>query len=249
MMVSRYYSMANGVRPSSACHRKTWAGTMLAVGALLAPAALTQAEDIDFLIDSGRVVPTEDFAIKVSVLGAAITSGGDDLPVTLEVNINGESYQPFGPHNDPNEGNVNDHSPVRHFIVQDVFDPETTIDVTGTSWRFDGNVHLQRNSHEQSSSVIVLRDGDPVPDISGFDDQTDAVEFVQQYIDPTSNTMSLDINQSIYLFEIGTTKLYSSAADFQDLVVLVTLGKTPEDLENEDNPPDDENVFADASFD
>ena len=91
---------------------------------------------------------------------------------------------------------------------------------------------------------MVLRNGDPVPDIDGFDGQAGAVEFIQQYIDPTSHTMSLHVNQSIYLFEIGTTNLDSSAADFQDLVVLITLGKTPEDLEDEDDT-----TFADASFD
>jgi len=158
----------------------------------------------------------------------------------VQVRINDQVLEPFGPHNDPDLGDVNDHSPPKHFIVQDVFGPDTTIDVTGTSW-YHGHVYLSRNSFDQSPSVKVLRDGDPVPNIAGFDGQAGAVEFVQQYIDPDTNTMTMDVNQSIYLFELGTTNLSSSAADFQDLVVLVTLGKTPQELEEGD--------LADASYD
>ena len=214
----------------------------LCLGALLVPAPMAVAGDaIDFEISDGRVVPTEDFAVKVSVLGAAITSSGVDMPVTVLVNIGGESYEPFGDHEDPDGGNVNDDSPARHFIVQETFDPESGIDVTGTSYRTSGSMYLQRNSHEESPSVKVLRDGDPVPDIAGYEEQTDAVDFVRDYIDEETNTMTMDENQSIYLFELGTTRLTSSAADFQDLVVLVTLGTSPEALEEGD--------LADASYD
>jgi hypothetical protein len=212
------------------------------LGAVLMPTAGAQASDnIDFTINEGRVVPSEDFAVKVTVLGAAITSSGVDMPVTVRVNIGGESYEPFGAANDIGEGDVNDGENPRHFIVQEVFDPEAGIDVTGTSWRTSGSLYLQRNSHEESPSVKVLRDGDPVPDIVGFEDQADAVHFIQNYIDPETNTMLLDENQSIYLFELGTTRLSSSAADFQDLVVLVTLGTSPEALAEGD--------LSDAAYD
>jgi hypothetical protein len=241
MISSRNMSVNNGVGPSPT-RRHKWAA-FLCLGVVLAPAAWVQAEDIDFEISSGRVVPTEDFAVKFSVLGAAITSSGTDMPVTVQFKISGDPVEPFGAHNNPWQGNVNDHEPPRHYIVQHVFNPETVIDVTGTSWWTNGSKYLERNSHEQSPSVKVLRNGDPIPDIEGMGDQADAVEFIQDYIDPASGTMTMDVNQSIYLFELGTTRLTSSAADFQDLVVLVTLGKTPEDLE------DDNTSFADASYD
>ncbi len=215
---------------------------LLCMGVVLAPASLAQADDaIDFTISEGRVVPTQDFAVKVSVLGAAITSRGVDMPVTVRINIAGTSYEPFGAAGDPSSGNVNDHSPPRHFIVQDTFDPASGIDVTGTSWWTSGRMYLQRNSNEHSPSVKVLRDGDPVPNIDGFDGQAGAVDFVRDYIDENTNTMTMDVNQSIYLFELGTTRLSSSAADFQDLVVLVTLGTSPAALEEGD--------LADASYD
>ncbi len=211
------------------------------LGALCLPGTAQGGDAIDFEISEGRVIPSQDFAVKVSVLGAAITSSGVDMPVTVKVNINGTSYEPFGDADDPFAGNVNDHSPPRHFIVREMFEPDSTIDVTGTSWRTSGSLYLRRNSHDQSPSVKVLRNGDPVPDIAGFENQADAVEFIRDYIDPETNTMMLDENQSIYLFELGTTRLSSLAADFQDLVVLVTLGESPEALEQGD--------LADAAYD
>ncbi len=212
------------------------------LGAVLAPAGTAWAgETIDFTISDGRVVPSEDFAVKVSVLGAAITSSGVDMPVTVKINIDGQSFEPFGDADDPTAGDVNDHSPARHFVVQETFGSDSTIDVTGTSWRTSGSLYLQRNSHEESPSVKVLRDGDAVPDISGFENQADAVAFVRDYIDTDTNTMTMDENQSIYLFELGTTRLSSTAADFQDLVVLITLGESPEALE--------EGELADAAYD
>lgn len=215
---------------------------LVCMGAVLAPAGWTAAQTpIDFNIDSGRVVPTEDFAVKVTVLGSAITSGGVDIPVTVQIQINGQFFEPFGPHNQPLDGDVNDGMNPRHFIIQEVFNPSNRITVTGSSWRMKNNtdgtenndyqLHLRRNSFAQAPYVKVLRDGDPVPDITGFENQADAVHFVQNYIDPDTNTMNLGANQSIYLYEIGTANLDSAAADFQDLVVLITLGKTPEELE------------------
>ncbi|MEZ6192618.1 MAG: hypothetical protein R3C45_15195 [Phycisphaerales bacterium] len=58
--------------------------------------------------------------------------------------------------------------------------------------------------------------------------------------------MTMDENQSIYLFELGTTRLTRAAADFQDLVVLVTLGESPQALAEE---AEDGNDLADAAYD
>ncbi len=201
----------------------------IASSTILAGSAVAQTS-IDFEISEGRVVPTEAFAAKVSVLGAAITSGGQDMPVTVRFHIGDQVIEPFGNYDNPDVGDVNDHRGPRHFIIEEVFDASEQIEVTATSWRTNGDRYLQRNSHDESPSVKVLRDGDPVPDITGFDGQADAVHFVQKYIDPDTNTMYLDENQVIYLFELGTTRLSSSAADFQDVVVLVTLGESPEAL-------------------
>ncbi len=91
-------------------------------------------------------------------------------------------------------------------------------------------MHIEANSAAQSKQVKVLRHGDAVPKIKGMGNQADALYFIKPYIDFKTNTITLDQNQAIYLFEIGTTNVTSSAADFQDLVVLVTFGKTKRDF-------------------
>jgi len=78
-----------------------------------------------------------------------------------------------------------------------------------------------RWSNETDGWVYVLRDGDTPPNIQGFGDQESAEDFVSPYLDESGN-ISLDENQAIYLFELGNSQT-GSAADFQDVVVLVSL--------------------------
>ena len=110
----------------------------------------------------------------------------------------------------------------------------TAVSVVGRSWKkisssYSGNSNshweqeLQFDSASGSPNVLVLRDGDAVPAIEPFQNQSSIVSFLQGYIDDATDTVVLADNQAILLFELGTTDLSSSRADFQDLVVLVTL--------------------------
>jgi hypothetical protein len=78
-----------------------------------------------------------------------------------------------------------------------------------------------RWSNESNGWVYVLRDGDQPPNIAGFGDQDSASSYVGPYLDDDGN-ISLSDNEAIYLFELGNSQTGSSA-DFQDVVVLVTL--------------------------
>lgn len=188
---------------------------------------------IDFTVSADKVIPSEEFALKVSVLGAAIEQNGTPFPVTLSIRIGEETYQPFGPLNNPQTGNVNNNKPARHFTLQEIFDRNAPITVTGVAWQpGSGRIYKQRTTQELSSYVHVLRNGDPVPVMPGYENQSAAAEFVRDYIDADTQTIALHRNQVIYLFELGTDDLGAAAADFQDLVVLVTLGKSPEELAN-----------------
>lgn len=208
----------------------------LATG-LAAPSSAAEPEKIDFDINAGKITPTEDFMIMVSVLGSAITSGGNDIPVTVQLKIGETTVDPWGDFTDEDAADVNDpYAPTRNYIVNELFevdedsDPaDTAVTVTSRSW-LNGEVHIEANSHEQSQQVKVLRDGDDVPSIDGLDDQADVLEFIRPYIDFDTNKISIDENQAIYLFEVGTTDMSKSSADFQDLVVLVTFGKTKRDF-------------------
>jgi len=87
--------------------------------------------------------------------------------------------------------------------------------------------HLSAKSGENSPYVLVLRDGDSVPNIPGFQNQTNLATFVAPFVNVATQKVVLQENQAIYLFELGTTNLNSASADFQDLVIMVTLANDP----------------------
>ncbi len=192
---------------------------------------------IEFQIDNGRVQPTSEFAAKVSVLGASIGSGGSSQwPVATWIDIGDERFYPFGRAN-PQQGNVNDDAGVRHVVIDQMFDEED-IHVSAVSWRpYYGRWRSLgvRSTDSNTPMVKVLRDGDPVPAIRAWDNQANVEIFIQQYIDGDTQTVDIDANQVIYLFELFATSPTSTYADYQDLVVLVTLGHSPAELEAADH--------------
>ncbi len=207
-------------------------------------------EEVDFDIQGGGVVPGETFAAKVSVLGAAISySGQYNMMVTTRIKVGTTTIDPFGSYDLAVTANLNDNKNPREYILPNTYDPGTPITVQGKSWvkkssSYNGKsnnhwkAHMTVNSDAGTTYVKVLRNGDPVPSIPGYMGQTSLETFVRDYVDPDTNRMVLDENQAIYLFELGTTTLSSPAADFQDLVVLVTLAKRTEDLEESDDDDD-----------
>ena len=59
-----------------------------------------------------------------------------------------------------------------------------------------------------------------IPNVQGFNNQSEINDYVRNYV--SAGKISLASNQVIFLFELGTTDLNSPAADFQDLVLLVS---------------------------
>jgi hypothetical protein len=103
---------------------------------------------------------------------------------------------------------------------------------TGNS-EADWKVYLAEESWAGTDRVIVLRGGDPVPSVPGFEDQASVADFVDDYVDTSTTpcTMKLGDNQVIYLFEIGTRPVGHPYCDYQDVVVLVTLADTMVELD------------------
>ncbi|MFG0256762.1 MAG: fibro-slime domain-containing protein [Phycisphaerales bacterium JB043] len=191
-----------------------------------------------FTITDAMITPDVAYAAHVTVLGAAIQASGYDMPVTACLDIDGMTVEPFGAFDMAVAGNLNIGGGPMDFPVAVMMPAGTPLSIDGRSWikkgsEYSGNSenhweqYMNVNSSSGSNQVIVLRDGDPVPAKDGFKDQLSAQVFVQDYIDFDTQTMKLETNQAIYLFELGTTSTTSSAADFQDLVVLVSLADDP----------------------
>ncbi len=215
----------------------------------------TEEDDVEFDVINDEVVPKEDFAVKVTVLGAAITAGGAyDVPVTTMVKIGDDESETFGPMDNAVSGNINDDNNPRKHVFPSIYPAGTPISVAGQSWikKFSWvagnsanhwNSYITVTSTSHADNLIVLRHGDPVPKLDPFLDQDAILDFIIDYVDQDTDTIVLDENQAIFFYELGTTNLASDSADFQDLVVLVTLAKDPTDLENEDDD-DDANAGA-----
>lgn len=80
---------------------------------------------------------------------------------------------------------------------------------------------LTVNTSTSPSNLTVLTNGDAVPNIHGFQGQDSIEDFVKDYIE--NGSLNLKENEAIYIFELGNKILKTNGADFQDLVLLVSL--------------------------
>jgi hypothetical protein len=213
----------------------TYAGQARHYGTLLLRhVASLPDEIIDFEIIDDEIVPQECFEAGVTILGSAISAGGAyDLMVTTQFSIGEDAFEPWGDFDQAVTGNVNDEANPRTYMATEVYPAGTAIVVLGQSWdkndpddsgtsNSDWESYMDLSSSSGDSPQLkVLRDGDPVPQIDGFLDQQNIEQYVGAYVQ--DGYIALEPNQAIYLFELGTTDLDSDAADFQDLVALVTL--------------------------
>ncbi len=182
-----------------------------------------EEEDL-FEIAGGEVSMNTDVDTTFLVLGCAIKYGSSDCYVTSQVVIDGHNTRPFGNYNNPRNGNINDGN--THSYNAGVIEAGKQISVDATSWLPNRRKYMEVTSSPASQQVLVLKNGDAIPEISGMDDQADLESYISDYIDMSTRTIALEDNQVIFLFELGTTNMQSSAADFQDMVMLVTM--TPE---------------------
>jgi hypothetical protein len=209
--------------------------------------------NVTFHIEGGRVIPDEQFAVKFTVVGADITSNGYKMPVTVQLQVGSTVIDPWGDDTKPLEGNVNDDRNPRKLVVQALQPAGTPISIKATSWvknqahlsgESDGHwkVNLSKDSATGTAHIKVLRNGSSVPSVAALTDASRIRDFLQDYINTSTDKVVLDENQAIFLFELGTTDL--NYADYDDLAVLVTLS---EDVLSLLNDADDDDVYTGPS--
>jgi FlaG/FlaF family flagellin (archaellin) len=191
------------------------------------------SEFVEFDIEGGAVIPKDSFISGFEVLGAAIQSGETHLMVTTRIKIGSDTFDPWGAYDQPVTSNVN--TDVNGSNLTFFWEPpssypaDTPITISGKSWNNQYSVSREVNSESGSPLVKVLRNGDEVPDITGFMDQDSIADFVKDYVG--DDKIVLEENEAIFLFELGVDEAnlfdwngdYVDAADFQDLVILVSV--------------------------
>ena len=200
-----------------------------AASALPSPSTPHVLKPIAFEIRSNRVIPQEAFAARVQILGTAIADHAGAMPVTTRLTIAGQRITPWGAFNAP-AGNVNLPGKRPSFIVPGHHPAGSEVTIAARSWRSQQNaVKVYADSALPLNQVHVLRDGDPLPAVESFADPASLPPYLSKHI--KDNHLSLHANQAIYLYELSTLDLSSPDTDFQDLVVLVTLGENVQELE------------------
>ncbi len=165
-----------------------------------------------FTVSGGEVILSVDGTPTFTVLGCSLSQGNNSCPVTSAIVIDGATNTPFGSPTDPNAGNINDGN--THSFSPGELTADTEMSATAWAYRPNGQLTMQQSSTPGNQNVLVLVDGDSVAAGS-------AESHLSGYFN--GGTVSLEDNQVLFLFELGTTNLGSSEADFQDLAILLTV--------------------------
>ena len=214
--------------------------TNYAVYAVVKPneAGVSQEPQVEFAVDRGEVIPVEDFKVQFKVIGASIANSDYHLPVTARFRVGNKTIEPWGNFNKAVTANLNDGNNPRLYIGTTNYSSGTGISVMAQSWhkrrsKDSGDkdshwlVSMSKDSRTNTPNILLLRDGDPVPDVAGFRDSNSMAEFVRGYVE--DGRISIGKNDVLCLFELGTTNLNSSEADFQDLGILISLREASSD--------------------
>lgn len=169
-----------------------------------------------FEIIDNVVVVDAGYQVDLKAIGAAIQcgTGGPEVNVKARLGIDG-AYEQLWDYIDIDGEETYTKTNVKN-------DSEYVIEAT--AYLSSCSNFTQTYNSTDSVQVKVLKNGDSVPATSGFDQQLSAAQFLEAYVQDGKVYLSSD--QVIFLFELGTSgSSNNSAADFQDLVILMTITK------------------------
>lgn len=193
---------------------------MVKLGTVAAPIEEEEEEEASpaggatFEIIDNIVVVDAGYKVDLQAIGAAIQcgAGGPEVNVKARLGIDG-AYEQLWDYTDIDGGETytkNNMSDDSEYVIE------------ATAYLSSCSNFTQTYNSTDSVQVKVLKNGDAVPDTSGFDQQLSAAQFLEAYI--LDGKIYLNSDQVIFLFELGASGSSSnSAADFQDLVILMTV--------------------------
>ncbi|MGK7956640.1 MAG: hypothetical protein AB4063_15530 [Crocosphaera sp.] len=163
-----------------------------------------------FVIDDNKLTLEKAGNVRFELLGGEITcgAGGEDIPVSTHLYI------------DETEYNWDTNSPLTlpNQPAGTTFDVES---ISGDGSTCSGTGMTVSTDDINTQQVMILLDGDSVPDIQPFANQSTIDVFLRKYV--ANGKIKLAENEAIYLFELGTTDKEDDAFDLQDNVVLATV--------------------------
>ncbi|BCU78508.1 hypothetical protein [Luteolibacter sp. LG18] len=176
------------------------------------PSEISTVVDI---IPPNTVVPKQDVTMKIRVLGASFQESLTSyLTVQAFYRTNGSAW-------------VTAFSGLQTtvvpstILVQKTITKNTKLDFGGRGYR-SGWLTLY-NTGTTSPNVVMLKNGDAVPDTTPAFQQGEIESFLKPYINSTTKKISIGPKDLIILYELGQTDTKASGFDLQDLVMLVTF--------------------------
>jgi hypothetical protein len=162
------------------------------------------AAGVPFTISAGRVIPSQAYYVRYTVLGAAMQNPTVTINVTTRLRIGSTTYDPFGSYTSATAGNVHDSNNPRNYIHPTSVAANTAMSALGRSYYKSGGSWTQFynvDSNTGSTWVKVLRDGDALPAGHPFNNQAAVHTFLTGYYDPITQRVTLADNQAILLYE------------------------------------------------
>ena len=180
--------------------------------------ALGDQGGLTFSEDDAEVTPHDDYNVTFTLIGAALTygAGGPNMPVTCDITIGDQTYDPWG--------NVNDGENPRTWTPDESFAAETAISARSTCYYPWYPYYQYRSVYSGSSAgyrVYILGDGETFPDVPGFAGQESVEGFLGPYIDE-EDRMDIGEFDVVFLFE-HTSDMNGPSADHQDMVLMASF--------------------------
>lgn len=167
----------------------------------------------------GTITTTGPLSVTYTVLGSDITygEGGPDVNVYVSYKkLTGNSYQELYSGNDVDGGET-------QTVTGYANGSQVVVKVRGyyrqRGWlTFDQTYY----SNDESGHIIILRDGDELPDYPVFDDQNEIASYLADILDEQGR-IDVGTYDLVMLTELGS--LNQQSADFQDAVILVQFSQ------------------------
>lgn len=166
-----------------------------------------------FIIRGDRVETTADYTANVKFIGTGWSSAYYDAPVNVSVRVDGSEVTAWEMIGD-SDTIVGSYGVSRQSAG-------TTISVAASGKESRWGDWRTTSESENSEYLIVLRDGDPVPNYDAGSGQQDVATYAEPFIE--NGSVSLDDNQALYLFDFNRQGPNHETADYQDAIVLVSF--------------------------
>ena len=170
----------------------------------------TDDDESIFTVNNNQLTLEDSANVRFEVLGGEITCGadGEDIPVSTHLYVDDTEHTL----------DTNSTLTLTNQPAGTTFDVKS---IAGDESICSGSGLTVTTNDTNTSQVMVLLDGDPVPDITPFANQNTIDVFLRKYV--ANGKVKIADNEAIYLFELGTTDQDNAAFDLQDNVVLATV--------------------------